>query len=201
MQHLAAQKGDVHAAMTSAKAAGARWTDSVTEVAAPASKAVAKAAAHNELAAAPNQQQPQAEQPSEPRAVWHGSVSTPPHHGSAPDSAGRLVQSSIDLAETVGRFVSNHSFAALIVLGTEIIGGGPEDPAADGAAGTEIALAEGTAKTGAKKAAKFAAAAVATKVAEVAAQAAAKEASNHVVKPRADACTRGRERGCSQMAS
>jgi hypothetical protein len=179
MQHLAAQKGDVHAAIASAKATGARWTDSVTEVAAPASKAVAKAAVHHEPAAAPNQQHPQAEQPSEPRAVWHGSVSTLPHHGSAPDSAGRLVQSSIDLAGTVGRFVSNHPFAALIVLGTEIIGGGPEDPAADGAAGTEIALAEGTAKTGAKKAAKFAAAAVATKVAEVAAQAAAKAEAEH----------------------
>jgi hypothetical protein len=59
MQHLAAYKGDVQAATTSAKAAGARWTDSVTEVAAPATMVVAKLAVHHKPAAAPDQPHPQ----------------------------------------------------------------------------------------------------------------------------------------------
>ncbi len=46
MQHLTAHKGDVTAGIASVKAAGAGWTDSVKEVAAPASKAVAKVAVH-----------------------------------------------------------------------------------------------------------------------------------------------------------
>jgi hypothetical protein len=44
--------------------------------------------------------------------------------------------------EAVGSFAFQHPLAALAVLGTELLGGGPEDPVADGAVAGEVAAAE-----------------------------------------------------------
>jgi len=121
MQHLAAQKGDVHAAITSAKAAGARWTDSVTEVAAPATKVVAKLAVHHKPAAAPDQPHPQVENSGEPRAVWHGFVpppAQPTRHAAKQEPTGALPDLKADppnatgpmglVAEAADGLISNH---------------------------------------------------------------------------------------------
>jgi hypothetical protein len=84
MQHLAAHKGDVRAALAAAKAAGARWTDSVAEVAIPANAEAAKPGMHREPATSPDQPHSLAERQGEPRAVWHGVVPISPRHPTEP---------------------------------------------------------------------------------------------------------------------
>jgi hypothetical protein len=54
----------------------------------------------------------------------------------APTSAWSLIQSAAN-------FVYNNPLLAVAILGTEVVGGGPEDPVADAAVAGEIALARG----------------------------------------------------------
>jgi hypothetical protein len=142
MQHLAAHKGDVAAAIASAKAVGAWLKDSVSEVAVPTDAGVGKRGIHREFAVAPDQPDPQAEHSGEPRAVWHGFVPTSPRHDPDPDSIGQVAKEAWHLVESVGTFLYNHPVATLAALGTEASGGGPEDPVADGAVAGEVAAAE-----------------------------------------------------------
>jgi hypothetical protein len=151
MQYLAAHKGDVAAAIASAKAAAAVRRDSAPEVAVPAKAELAKPAVHHEPTAAPDEPHPQAEQPSEPRPAWHGFVPTSSRPEHTPDSAGHLAKEAWHLMEAVGSFPFRHPRATAEVAGTEIIGLGPEDPAADVAAGAEIAVAEDAAVAAAKR--------------------------------------------------
>jgi hypothetical protein len=160
MQHLAAHNGDVHAAITSAKAAGARWTDSVTEVAAPATKVVAKLAVHHKPAAAPDQPHPQVENSGEPRAVWHGFVpppAQPTRHAAKQEPTGALPDLKADppnatgpmglVAEAADGLISNHPDAVgAILVGAGILLGTTGVGAAEG-----LVLAEtgGTILTGA----------------------------------------------------
>jgi hypothetical protein len=142
MQHLAAHKGDVAAAIASAKAVGAWLKDSVSEVAVPTDAGVGKRGIHREFAVTPDQPDPHAEHSGKPRAVWHGFVPTSPRHDPDPDSIGQVAKEAWHLVESVGTFLYNHPVATLAALGTEASGGGPEDPVADGAVAGEVAAAE-----------------------------------------------------------
>jgi filamentous hemagglutinin len=138
MQHLAAHKGDVRAALAAAKAAGARWTDSVAEVAIPANAEAAKPGMHREPATSPDQPHSLAERPGEPRAVWHGVVPISPRHPTEP----------------ITRFVSHYPLAELAILGTESVGFGSKNAVTAVGAGAAIEPAEDAAEVAPNKAAE-----------------------------------------------